>query len=169
MAFGLTHGEHCYTWRAGAFWHRCWLLEVVPKPECVACAVARLHGGSISCSTMCAQFVGCPWFCDGPRVFRCIFMSNWMCTNHWIFVVLQWPALILWHVHVQSYECNSLDFLCFTVARRHFAALSWPQRAEQFVRDARVRACARVVDNFNACAWACDNFCGVQRFCTNAQ
>ena len=39
-------------------------------------------------------------------------------------MVLQWPALILWHFHVQSYERNSLDFLCFTMARGHFAAFS---------------------------------------------
>ena len=65
-------------------------------------------------------------FYNGPRAFRCIFMSNWMCSNHSIFVVLQSPALILWHFHVQSYERNSLDFLRFTMARGRFAAFSWP-------------------------------------------
>ena len=98
--------------------------EVVPKPECVACAVARAHGGAILCSIVCAKLVGFRGFTIARAHFAAFFMSTWMCTNHWIFVVLQWPARILCHFHAQSNARNALDFLSFTGARGHFAAFS---------------------------------------------
>ena len=49
-------------------------------------------------------------------------------------MVLQWPARILWHFHVQSYARNLLDFLRFTMARGHFAAFSCPTGCAATIR-----------------------------------
>ena len=57
-----------------------------------------------------------------------------MCTNHRIFMVLQWPARILWHFHVESYARNLFDFLCFTMARGHFNTFSCPTGCAATIR-----------------------------------
>ena len=71
--------------------------------------MARGHFAAFSCPTGCAATIRFSWF-------------------------LQWPALILWHFHVQSYERNSLDFLRFTMARGHFAAFSCPTGCAATIR-----------------------------------
>ena len=63
--------------------------------------MARGHFAAFSCPTGCALTIGFSWFYNGPRAFCATSMLNRMRAMRWISLVLQGPAGISLHFHVQ--------------------------------------------------------------------
>ena len=84
--------------------------------------MARGHFATFSYPTGCALTIGFSWFYSGPRAFLWHFHVQYYAAIHWIFFVLQWPARISLHFHVQLDVQQPFDFHCFTMARAHFVA-----------------------------------------------
>ena len=84
--------------------------------------MARGHFAAFSCPAGCALTIGFSWFYNGPRAFCGTSMFNLMRAICWISFVLQWPAGISLHFHVQLDVQQPFDFRGFTMARAHFVA-----------------------------------------------
>ena len=115
--------------------------------------MARGHFAAFSCPTGCALTIGFSWFCNGPRAFCGTSMFNLMRAICWISFVLQWPAGISLHFHCPRALCVHVR----------------GQRTRHGLYAMHACEHARAVDNFNARAWACGDFYGVQCICRNAQ